>query len=294
VTTFDRLFAEAAPLIERGLHQRDSPPVEGGRWPVSLVLRPDDTSAARLERAMVGAQAFAGPGHFRTGATGSLHITVRALEGYRDAARAEDAVVQRYATAMRRAVRQVGVVRLDLVGLTLTTGTVMVAALPTDENAEGLMDVLEDELGEDGWFEAGFRRDIWYANVLHFAADIEAPAELVAWVRARRDLDLGRMVMDTAELVRFRYEDATDGRLMRPEVLASVRFGLSTRSSALVNMGVIVPVMMEGGDDPGVGFHDASRADPRWDRSDRPCHRTAPADGRLAGRPDGTRSLPPA
>jgi hypothetical protein len=33
--------------------------------------------------------------------------------------------------------------------------------------------------------------------------------------------------MDTAELVRFRYEDGVRGRLMRPEVLASVRIGSS-------------------------------------------------------------------
>ena len=53
MTTFDRLFAEAVPLIEPGLHERHSPPVEaGGRWPVSVVLRPDHASADRLERAM--------------------------------------------------------------------------------------------------------------------------------------------------------------------------------------------------------------------------------------------------
>ena len=53
VTTFDRLFAEAAPLIEQGGHQLDGPPLEGGRWPVSVVLRPDRACAERLEQAMV-------------------------------------------------------------------------------------------------------------------------------------------------------------------------------------------------------------------------------------------------
>ena len=42
---FDQLFAEAVPLIQQGLHQRDTQPIEGGRWPVSVVLRPDQASA---------------------------------------------------------------------------------------------------------------------------------------------------------------------------------------------------------------------------------------------------------
>jgi len=225
VKTFDRLFAEAAPLIEQGRHQRDSPPVEGGRWPVGVVLRPDQASAERLEKVMVGVEVLAGPGHFRTGLAGSVHFTVRALEGYREVVGQDDEVVQRYAGAIRRAAGQVGAVGLDLVGLTLTPSAVMVCAVPVDDNGFRLMDLLKDELGDDGWHEAGFDRDIWYATILHFATDIAAPSELIEWVAQHRGLDLGRMVMDTAELVRFRYEDATDGRLMRPEVLASVRFG---------------------------------------------------------------------
>jgi len=97
VKAFDQLFAEAVPLIQQGLHQRDTPPVEGGRKPVSVVLRPNQASAARLEQALDEAAALAGPGHFRTGNAGSLHITVRALEGYREAAAGDDEVVQRYA-----------------------------------------------------------------------------------------------------------------------------------------------------------------------------------------------------
>lgn len=42
----------------------------------------------------------------------------------------------------------------------------------------------------------------------------------------RRDLDLGRTVTDTADLVRFHYADEPTGRLMRPQVLASARTGL--------------------------------------------------------------------
>lgn len=225
--TFDRLFLEATPLIHNGLHQRERPPVEGGRWPVSVVLRPDHGPAERLEQTMAEVERLAGPGHFRTGIAGSVHFTVRVLERYREEVGEKDEAVQRYARAMSRAARQVGAIELELVGITLAPGSVMVCAHPVDDDADRFMDLLRDGLGDDAWRESGFRRDIWYANILHFAADIAQPAELIEWVAQRRDLDLGRIVIDTAELVRFRYEDGVQGRYMRPEVLASVRAGIS-------------------------------------------------------------------
>jgi hypothetical protein len=223
LTTFDRLFAQGAPLILQGLHQREGPPVAGGRWPVGVVLRPDHASAKRPERAMTEVEKLAGPGHFRTGIADSVHFTVRVLERYRDAVGEDDEAAQRYARAMSRAAAGVEAIGLDLVGLTLAPGSVMACAHPVDDNADTFMDLLEDELGADAWREAGFRREIWYANLLHFAADIAQPAELIEWVSQQRALDLGRAVIDIAELVRFRYEDGAQGRLMRPEVLAAAR-----------------------------------------------------------------------
>jgi len=178
---------------------------------------------------MSEAELYVGSGHFRTGIAGSVHFTVRALEPYREAAGDGDEAVLRYARAMSRAAGSVGTIELDLVGLTLTPGSVMVCARPVDCNADRFMDLLTDELAEDAWFEAGLRRDIWYSNILHFATDIAHPAELVEWVADRRDLDLGHAMIDSAELWRFHYEDGAHGQLMRPEVLASVPFGGSQR-----------------------------------------------------------------
>lgn len=172
---FDQLFAEAVPLITQGLHQRDTPPIEGGRWPVSVVLPADQASATRLEREMAEVEVLAGPGHFRTGIAGSMHVTVRALEGYRHAAAQDDEVVQRY------------------------------------------------------------------ANLVHFAADIAEPAGLIEWVAARRQLNLGRLVLDTAELWRFHYEDGTDGRVMRPAVMARTRMGRRWGSPATKVVGTSNP-----------------------------------------------------
>lgn len=98
---------------------------------------------------MAEVEGLAGTRHFRTGIAGSVHFTVRVLEGYRELVGEHDEVIQRYARAMSRAAWQVGAI------------------------------------------------------------------------------DLGRTTIQTAELVRFRYEDSTDGRRMRPEVLASVRTGSS-------------------------------------------------------------------
>lgn len=222
---FDRLFAEAAPLIRRGLHDRQTPPVQGGRWPISVVLRPSNLVAVRLQQVMSEVEIYAGPRHFRTGSAGSVHFTVRVLERYRELVGDCDELVGRYARAMARAAAQVEPVQLDLVGLTLTRGSVMVRAVTTDGNGSRLMDLLAGELQDDGWREADLRREIWYANILHFAADIARPKELITWVAQRRRLNLGRAVLDTAELTRFRYEDGPLGRLMRPQVLASAALG---------------------------------------------------------------------
>ena len=164
-----------------------------------------------------------GPGHFETGIAGSVHFTVRVLERYRETTRHGDEALQRYARAMRRAAGQVGEIELDLIGLTLAPGSVMVCAYPVNENADAFADLLRCELGADAWREAQLSRTIWYANILHFAADIAAPAQLIEWVGSRRELDLGRAVIDTADLVRFRYEENASGRLMRPGVLATAR-----------------------------------------------------------------------
>ncbi|GAA3767766.1 hypothetical protein GCM10022225_62770 [Plantactinospora mayteni] len=45
---FDRLFGRGRDAVLAGTHYRDSPPVDGGRWGLSVVLLPDPACAARL------------------------------------------------------------------------------------------------------------------------------------------------------------------------------------------------------------------------------------------------------
>lgn len=168
---------------------------------------------------------IAGPGHFWTGARGFAHFTVRALETYRENASAADDVVPRWAAAMTAAEACCRPVGLRLTGITLTAGTVMACAEPLADAAWEFMAVLADDLGEDGWFEAGFRRTIWYANLLHFAADPADPAGLVDWVSERRNLALGNCVVPVAQLVRFVFEKRGSVAGAKPVMFAEAAFG---------------------------------------------------------------------
>lgn len=215
---FDKLFLQAVPAVLNQQHKRETPPVNGGRWPVSVVLFPEATMAMVLNQVMDEALQLAGSGHFHTGLAGSLHFTVRALEYYRDDVGPDDADVVRYRRAMQLAASRCSPVALHVTGLTLTLGSVMAAAKPVDEEADRFMDALKEELGQDAWLEADVRRDIWYLNVLHFANDIAYPVRLVEWVKERRHLDLGVTRADRAHLVRFRYDDINGRPFMRPEI----------------------------------------------------------------------------
>jgi hypothetical protein len=93
------------------------------------------------------------------------------------------------------------------------------------------MDTLAQELGPAGWREAGFRRDIWYSTLVHFAGDIDRPEELVRWVEHRRDLDLGVTRTNMASLVRFRHDALGERALMRPELLGEAALSASGPSN---------------------------------------------------------------
>jgi hypothetical protein len=50
-------------------------------------------------------------------------------------------------------------------------------------------------------------RDLWYCNIVHFAAPVDV-AGLLAWADARRDLVLGSTEVATMELVRYEFTGA--------------------------------------------------------------------------------------
>ncbi|WP_329110860.1 hypothetical protein OG792_17450 [Micromonospora sp. NBC_01699] len=151
------------------------------------------------------ALSVAGVDHWPTGGPEAVHLTVRAIQAHRSVMPPGDPLAVRCATALERAGTVSRPVRLRMRGVTLTPSGVMACAYPVDSAADDFAARLGDELGDDGWFEAGFARDIWYATVVHFAGPVSDPTGLVDWVAARRDLDLGESVIREAELLRFRY-----------------------------------------------------------------------------------------
>lgn len=190
--TFDRLFREGSRALLTGDHTVDAPP--GGaseRWGPSVCLRPDPASAATLAALTGTALEHAGPGHWPTGARRSSHFTVRVLDRYRDDLTPADTEGGPHLRAMRRAAASSEPLRLRLTGLTLTPGSVMATAEATGPGPARFATLLGEELGEHGWYESGFRRTIWYANLVHFTGPVTDPQALVDWVASQRRQDLG-------------------------------------------------------------------------------------------------------
>lgn len=212
---FDELFRASATLVREGRQQRDSIPVEGGRWPISLVMdQPPELTRALLPltSAVLG---FVGSGHFVTGHPEAAHITLRALEPRRGATRPGDPFVRRCAAALERSTALTTAPTFTLTGVTLTPISVM-AQLETTEGWQ-LMQILEAELGADAHYERdlGMSRDIFYSNVIHLAGDIADPSGLVDWVAAHRQIAPVRFTPRTASLVHFDHATVDGHQIIR-------------------------------------------------------------------------------
>lgn len=215
--TFDQLFAEGAAALADGSHGIAVAPAAGSlRWGVSALLRPDPGAAASVAALACEAAAVAGDGHWLTGAAHSSHLTVRALEHPRDDIRDDDPGIARYGDALRTAVTGVGPLTFEVVGLTLTRLSVMACVLPTDDAPDRLSAAYAAALGPDAWLENGFQRDIWYINVLHFAAPVRDPRALIDWVAERRMSEPIPVRVAEVELAAWRFT----GTGMTPRRLA--------------------------------------------------------------------------
>lgn len=203
---FDRLLEGSVDVVLRGEHQRDEPPTEGGRWPVTVVCVPPQAIRARLDGLMREALVHAGPGHFLTGRPDSSHVTVRALEPYRDAAAPTDAVTSDWLAALVRAARSTPPLEFRLTGVTLTRGGVMAQLETVDDEPWAFMHRLRDELGSLAWYEDQWmERNIWYATLVHFAAPLLDAKGLVDWVGRHRAIEPVEFIVDAASLVRSRH-----------------------------------------------------------------------------------------
>jgi ribosomal protein S18 acetylase RimI-like enzyme len=203
-----------------GSHRREVSPQESGRWGPSVVFRPSGAVAATLADLTTEAASIAGTEHWRSGAGGRAHVTVRALAPYVESIPAEEAA--RSTEALRSTAAEIGPVSFEFDGLGLSDGGVLVRAVPVDDRADELRRRLGAHLGADGWLEdlvfSSGRDPMWYCSLLHFAGPIADPNGLVAWVGGLDGHCIGRDEVTTLELCSWRW----DGQGMFPVVAASV------------------------------------------------------------------------
>ena len=203
---FDRLFAEGQAAVSAGAHRVQEPPIDGGfRWGLSALLRPDVSSAEVLSKVADEASNVAGGGHWVTGSAASSHLTLRALETFREDLNEGDPAVKRYVAALAAAAAGAGPLMFTVTGVTLTPHSIMACALPLDDGADRLAAAFARALGSDGSYEGEFTRDFWYMNLVHFGGTIPEPARLIDWVAARRDQEIATVVVDEVQLVRWRF-----------------------------------------------------------------------------------------
>lgn len=215
--SFETLAERGHSALISGTYEMEDPPGEHGpRWGLSVILRPSGGITAKLDAWTAEILALTGAHHWATGSQGAAHITVRSLEPRR-AVGSGDAAVGRYAAATARAASSCPEVRFELAQLLVTPISVMVGAVPTDTAADELSNAIAQSMADDGWYEAGRSRDIWYLNLVHFAGAVDHPHGLLDWAEAR-NADGAALSADAVDLVRWEF----DGRRMVPVILASV------------------------------------------------------------------------
>lgn len=217
----DELAAAGRAAVLSGAHEVESPPeAEGLRWGPSVILRPDDDTRSRVDVWVSDLLPLVGPGHWATGSSASVHITVRTLEARRSAD-SDDDLVARYAKPVGAAAEAVGSARFKLGRVLLSPISVMLALLPVDDTADRLAATLEQALGPDGWFERNRVRDIWYLNLVHFTGPIADVDRLAQWVDTYDSVQGWQVDANSLEAVRWDF----DGLRMIPRPLARVPLG---------------------------------------------------------------------
>ena len=217
---FDRLYRDSRDQIISGTNRFEPPLVDGStRWGVAVTLRPSPDVRQVLAAATDEALGLIGGIHWPTGHDGSVHLTVRALDPYRD--RPDPEALHRYRRALRAAAGQAKPATFTAAGLTLAGGSVMCRIEPQDTAADDFAARLAAELGDDAAFEADYDRDMWYANLVHFAEPVRNGAALDEWVAERRHLNLGTWASADVHLTQWRF----NGRQAVPEQLETARLG---------------------------------------------------------------------
>ena len=208
----------AAP--RRGEYTMDTPPVDGGpRWGCSAVLRPTGPLVDDAVKLGETAAAVAGPGHWVHG-PGTLHTTLRAFERHSTRDMTDDPRVAGYVAALTEACHGFGPIDPELRGLVPHRGGVMLLGHCGDDALPRLRRRLLAALADRDIVdhEGDMVRDLWYLNLLHYAAPVADPRALADRGEANADRHVGTARYRAVDIVRWWLVD----KRMRPEVLHSV------------------------------------------------------------------------
>jgi hypothetical protein len=221
-SVIEAIAARGRAAVSSGHHSVERPPNETGRWGTSVVLFPRGEVADELDRLTDEVSDLVGPNHWRSGAAGLAHFTVRALQYYEQSG-SERASIAPYVAALERAAAGIGPVTLVVRGVIASPSSVMAVATSPDGTADELRRRFAQEIGPDGWLEdrhfEGGRDPIWYVSLVHFASAIDDPDALLRWLDDRSDVPVGTAVLDEVSVCNWIF----DGSGMRPERLADVR-----------------------------------------------------------------------
>jgi hypothetical protein len=153
------------------------------------------------------AAAVAGPGHWIHGPE-DLHVTIRALEPHRSRVPGDDPRLRTYIRAVNEAAQGLRPFRMRFRGLSPHPRGVAVVGHPCNDTADELRRRLGTLLERYAMpSEQGVRTD-WYANLLHFAAQVPEPSALVEWCDVREDLLVGEIEFQAVELIRWCWDAA--------------------------------------------------------------------------------------
>jgi hypothetical protein len=215
----DSIHQRGRAAVLAGQALLDVPPGPGGdRWGLSLDVRLDPGAEDRLHALAAEAGAMAGPGQWLTGARGSSHLTVAYLERAWREVGADDPAVRHVAGLLRPLVERAAPMRWRVTGLALAERGVLALAETVDEAPDRFRSALLGRLGEVGRAEAYYRRSVWWATLVHFAAPLADPAALVDWVDERAVLDPVMVTAHRFEVVRY----AFDGERTVPVPLVAI------------------------------------------------------------------------
>jgi hypothetical protein len=214
----DTIHQRGRDAVLGGRELLDDPPATGStRWGLSLVARPDDGAAERLDALAVAAASLAGPGQWLTGGLGSAHLTVTYLERVHRDVGSGDPEVGRYAALVAEVAAHAAPLRWTVTGLALAERGVLALATP-GEGVDDFRAAVLGRLGGLGAEEGYYRQSVWWSTLLHFAAPVADREGLVAWVDAREALPSLPVTAQAVDVVRY----AFDGRRTVPVTLATV------------------------------------------------------------------------